>query len=190
MPTATANSTGSTEKVIEQRLGEVANTEQEGEEAGQKYHRYLFFRWEGAIARVGGSGTEGNELHVVKHLEASSEVTPPGLAGRCRFWRLHLVLALRVFRLEVSAFVNDAVDVEGFADHLVHDAVGVHPDFAHAGLADLRDNAAQARQGQKRFHLVGDVLNDASGVALRVVGDVLVNQTQVFASWLRPDNHH
>lgn len=85
-------------------------------------------------------------------------------------------LPLQVFRLEITALVDDAVHVEGVADDLVHDAPGVEADLAHVGLADLGNHAAHARCGGQDLHPLHDVVDDAGGVLLGVVGDVLVNQ--------------
>lgn len=65
--------------------------------------------------------------------------------------------------------------IEGVADEFVHDAVGVHTDFPHLIFSDFRHHPTYVRQGEQCTHLVGNVLNDAGGVVLGVVSDVLMN---------------
>lgn len=81
----------------------------------------------------------------------------------------------------MPAFVKDAMDVDGILHQFIHDAVGVHSDFPYIFFADFRYLPAEAGCCQQNLHFVGDVLNDALGVALGIVSDVLVDESKVFA---------
>jgi len=56
----------------------------------------------------------------------------------------HASLSSQIRRFEMPSLVEDAVDVEGLADQLVEDAVGIQADLAHVLLADFRHSAADA----------------------------------------------
>lgn len=79
--------------------------------------------------------------------------------------------------------VNDAVNVNGFADQFIHNAVGIHADLPHCIFADFRYHPAEARCLQKNVHFFGNVLHHAGAVAFGIVGNVLVNQAQILAGW-------
>lgn len=64
----------------------------------------------------------------------------------------------------MSAFMNDAVNVNLIADQLIHDAIRIHADLAHVLFADLGQHATDAWQIGERFNFIADVLNNARGI--------------------------
>lgn len=64
----------------------------------------------------------------------------------------------------MSAFMNDAMHMNGIANQLIHDAIRIHADLAHVLFANLRHHATDARQVGERFDFIADVLNDSGGI--------------------------
>ena len=91
---------------------------------------------------------------------------------------------MQVFRFKMSSLVNDAVYINCIVHEFIHDSIGVHAKFSDIFFTDFLHYFTEAWQLQENFNLIGDVLDNACGIVLRIMGNVLMNQSQVLACWV------
>jgi hypothetical protein len=74
-------------------------------------------------------------------------------------------LSIQVFRFEVTAFMNDAVNVHIVANNFVHDPVGIHANFPYIFVTDFWHGAAKTRQVNECLCFFGNIQSNPGSVA-------------------------